>query len=134
VKNFYLFLFLLILASPSPSLAGSSYSLTYQGRILKPDGSTPFEGSATFRFEIKTDVSACVLWREDVALNLAGTQGGMSMQIGLGANLASGAQSFIDVFDNTKTLTGLSGCAIGTSFTPQPNSILVTQQSGPSSG
>jgi hypothetical protein len=113
--------FILNVLLTNQALAGSAFSLTYQGRILKPDGSTPFEGAATFRFEVKSDLNACVLWREDVLINLAGTQGGMAMQIGLGTNLATGSHSFVDVFDNTKTLTSLSGCSVGTSFAPAYN-------------
>jgi hypothetical protein len=110
----------LILVSPK-LFAGSFSSINYSGRVLKPDNSTPFEGLANFRFEVKSDVTNCVLWREDIAINLAGSQGGMSMNVGLGANLAaSSGHSFPEVFDNSKVLTGLSGCSVGTTYTPAP--------------
>ena len=99
--------------------AGSINPITYQGRILKPDG-TPLETSTNFRFVIRSPDN-CILWQEDQVIDLTNSLGAVSALVGNGANTAAGSHTFADVFNNSRTLTGLSGCDVGTDFVPGLN-------------
>ncbi|WP_413942646.1 tail fiber domain-containing protein [Bdellovibrio sp. HCB-162] len=100
----------------SHSIAFAGIGLTYQGRILKPDG-TPLDSSnVRFTIEIKS-YNDCLLYQETQTVNLASSSGVFSLNIGsapapqihnyVGSSLSS-------VFTNRGSFTGLSGCTGGT--------------------
>lgn len=107
----YLIIFIGVTAN-----AANLNPITYQGRILKPDG-TALEANTTFRFVIKSPDN-CALWQEDMTIDMSGSKGALSAVIGAGTNTAGGLHSFADVFNNSKTITGLQGCAVGTDYIP----------------
>jgi fibronectin-binding autotransporter adhesin len=88
--------------------AGSMHTITYQGRIVRPNGA-PVTVPTNFRFKIKAP-NNCVLWQEDQVLDLSETNGAFSAVIGSGTNAVSGTHPFKEIFNNTAVLTGLSGC------------------------
>ncbi|QDK36735.1 tail fiber domain-containing protein [Bdellovibrio sp. NC01] len=105
-------LFACFVASAAPS------SLTYQGRILKSDG-TPLEYSnVSFQFEVTSPDGLCVVYREQVnGVNMVNSGGVFDVPIGAGTKSypASGTFILLDAFDNSSPLT----CDGGVTFTPQ---------------
>ncbi len=67
-----LFIMTILLAAYSPAQAG--IGLTYQGRIMKPDG-TPLDSSnVRFTIEIKS-YNDCLLYKEVQSVNLTSSAG-----------------------------------------------------------
>lgn len=101
------------------SVASAGIGLTYQGRILKPDGSPLDSSNVRFTIEIKS-YNDCLLYQETQTVNLSASSGVFSLNIGsapapqiqnhVGASLSA-------VFTNRGSFTGLSGCTGGT-YTP----------------
>ncbi|MGZ3782143.1 MAG: beta strand repeat-containing protein [Pseudobdellovibrionaceae bacterium] len=124
IKNQFLillfFLFTSFQAFASPS------SLTYQGRILKTDG-TPLEYShVSFVFQITDPAGQCVIYQEQVdGINMAGSAGVFDVAIGNGTIQypLTASPSILDAFNNASTFTcgsctfsaGSYTCADGTS-------------------
>jgi trimeric autotransporter adhesin len=69
-----------ILSSPSAFSAGAG--ITYQGRILKPDG-TPLDGTTVeFHLQIRTpDGNSCLMYEETQTLDLSETHGNFSLTL-----------------------------------------------------
>ena len=103
-------------------LFASPAQLTYQGRILKSDG-TPLEYSnVSFIFQVTDPQGTCVLYQEELTgYNMVNSGGVFDLPIGSGAiNFPlSGNFSILDAFNNTTTFAcgSCSGytCANGTS-------------------
>lgn len=115
-------LFVLILGAlltPLAANAGDNQLVTYQGRILNPQGN-PISGFVSFRFTIKSPDN-CVLWSENKVVDMTGSEGVITHGIGAGINTSSGLHSFGKIFDNSATLTGLTGCDLGSTYTPGIN-------------
>ena len=66
----------------SPFVYAANSGITYQGRILKPDG-TPISGSTTqFKLQIRTpDSNSCLMYEEIQTQNLSGMNGTFSLTI-----------------------------------------------------
>lgn len=95
------FLFVLN-ASASPK------SLTYQGRILKSDGSPLEYNNVSFIFQITDPSGQCVIYQEQIdAINMANSGGVFDVPIGLGSVQypVGGTTSILDVFNNTSSFT-----------------------------
>lgn len=120
-------LLILILAwiSTTPVLAvgpNTTNTLTYQGRILKSDG-TPLEyHNVSFLFEITNPSGSCVIYREQVnGVNMTNSHGVFDVPIGSGTKLYPTDPLFkmVDAFNNSGNFT----CDGGVAFTPQADSI-----------
>ncbi|WP_374028912.1 tail fiber domain-containing protein [Bdellovibrio bacteriovorus] len=107
----FLTFFLLYFFIASVQAAGpvaSSGSLTYQGRILKSDG-TPFENSnVSFVFQILDPSGQCVVYQEQVnGINMSQSRGVFDVPIGMGSIqyiTGTGASSVVDVFNNDASI------------------------------
>ncbi|MBX3019977.1 MAG: hypothetical protein KF767_18970, partial [Bdellovibrionaceae bacterium] len=92
-----------------PSFADSNQLVTYQGRILRPDG-TPLEGTIDFQIKIfSPGPSKCLLWSERQTVPMQGSKGAFSLEIGKDVNrltgpTGGGATSFGQVFVNHPNL------------------------------
>lgn len=114
-----LIIFAVNFSSAEFATAASPLSLTYQGRIMKPD-ETPLESSnVRFTIEIRSH-NDCLLYQENQSLNMSSSRGVFSLNIGA----APAPQTFnyvgtslSAVFTNRGTYTGLNGCTGGT-YTP----------------
>jgi len=97
-------------------------TLTYQAKVLRPDGSVAQGANASFIFSVLAP-NGCVLWQETQNnINLSANNGGVSAQIGASGNGLGGSapSSFIDVFDNSRIFSGLSGTGCLGSYSPNP--------------
>nr|WP_295899213.1 tail fiber domain-containing protein [uncultured Bdellovibrio sp.] len=109
-----LFLSLKVFASPN--------SLTYQGRILKSDG-TPLEyNNVSFLFEITNPNGNCVLYREQRnTVNMMNSGGVFDVPIGSGTKLypSNPLYTLLDSFNNSK----VQNCDGGATYTPTQGDI-----------
>ncbi|MEK2644200.1 beta strand repeat-containing protein [Bdellovibrio sp. BCCA] len=115
--TFFLPFFFAVAGYTSPS------SLTYQGRILKSDG-TPLEyNNVSFQFEITSPDGLCVLYREQVnGINMVNSGGVFDVPIGaLGTQSYPGNGTFtlLDAFKNTGSLT----CDGNSPYSPQVDDV-----------
>ncbi|MFM6929529.1 MAG: beta strand repeat-containing protein, partial [Bdellovibrio sp.] len=106
------------------SLAGeaSPKSLSYQGRILKSDG-TPLEhNNVSFLFEITNPNGSCVIYREQKnGVNMVNSKGVFDVPMGTGTKLfpLDPTKSILSVFDNSATLDcGDASNQVSGSYTP----------------
>ncbi|XGC80309.1 tail fiber domain-containing protein [Bdellovibrio bacteriovorus] len=94
---------LLLLFSPLGFAAPNS--LTYQGRIVKSDG-TPLEyNNVSFVFEITSPNGSCVIYREQKnGVNMANSKGVFDVPIGTGTKLfpPSPTATLLSAFDNSQ--------------------------------
>ncbi|WP_374035551.1 tail fiber domain-containing protein [Bdellovibrio bacteriovorus] len=82
-------------------------TLTYQGRILKADGTPLQYSNVSFLFEIKSEDGLCVYYREQKnGINMTNSKGVFDVPLGTGTKLfpTSGSVGLKEVFDNTTTL------------------------------
>lgn len=104
----------------------ASSGVTYQGRILKPDG-TPLNGTHTqFKMQIRTpDAQDCLMYEEVQQQNLSQTDGAFSLTIndGTGTRTDSTGLTLDQVFANHGAATfATSTCSSGTgTYTPNPS-------------
>ncbi|MEK2645806.1 tail fiber domain-containing protein [Bdellovibrio sp. BCCA] len=89
-------------------LHASPSALTYQGRILKSDG-TPLEFSnVSFIFQITDPSGQCVIYQENVTgINMANSKGVFDVPIGKGTinYPLAGGTTVLDAFNNSATFT-----------------------------
>ena len=119
--------------------------ITYAGRILKADGTTPVNSaSVTFSVALYDVSRQCLLYTESRTLDLSTSGGTFSFDIG--DNDVSATHSYkgtlsstYDLFDNTKTFTGLT-CAVAplTTFKAlvdnEPRLLMVSFDAGDGNG
>ena len=80
---------ILLLAS-ALALAGNNRVVSFNGRILKPDG-TPVAGAVTFTLQLTDALGTCVIWEESQTLTIA--DGNFILNIGSGTNVFNGGVS-----------------------------------------
>lgn len=107
-------------AQASPSL------LTYQGRIIKPDGSPLEYSNVSFIFQIANPSGQCVIYQELVTgINLTNSKGVFDVPIGAGSVTwpNTGSFSILDAFNNNASFVcgacaGYSCSAGSSSYSP----------------
>ncbi|KYG62964.1 hypothetical protein AZI87_17030 [Bdellovibrio bacteriovorus] len=100
----YLFLSAVVLPAYAVGPVASTGSLTYQGRILRSDG-TPFENkNVSFVFQILDPGGQCVIYQEQVnGINMENSKGVFDVPIGTGSVqyiTGLGASTVVDIFNN----------------------------------
>lgn len=103
------------LAESSPN------SITFQSRIVKPDGFPLEGGSVSFRMSITDTVGSCVIYVEDFTnRNMSGSKGLINLTLGTGAKFfPAGPMTMVEVFNNygSPTLNCQSGGSINAGIT-----------------
>uniref|UniRef100_UPI00403DAE8E hypothetical protein n=1 Tax=Bdellovibrio bacteriovorus TaxID=959 RepID=UPI00403DAE8E len=97
----------LVLFGLAMSATAAPNSLTYQGRILKTDGSPLEYSNVSFSFEVTSPDGLCVLYREQVnGINMTNSGGVFDVAIGKGTKIFPTAASFklLDAFVNAGSL------------------------------
>ncbi|MGE9744756.1 hypothetical protein [Bdellovibrio bacteriovorus] len=104
----------ILLAQPALANLGS---LTYQGRILKSDG-TPLEhNNVSFLFEIANPTGSCVIYREQVdGINMVNSNGVFDVSIGGGTKLFPANPLFN--FEQSFANSGSLNCSGGATYSP----------------
>ncbi|MEK2646274.1 tail fiber domain-containing protein [Bdellovibrio sp. BCCA] len=120
----YLCLLVGLLVFAPLELFASPSSFTYQGRILKTDG-TPLEyNNVSFAFEITNASGSCVLYREQRDnINMQGSKGIFDVPIGSGNRLYPTGPSYTlrDAFNNAVTHT----CEGGATYVANADDIRI---------
>lgn len=110
VSKFVLFISFILLLTEG---AFANQEMTFQGRIIKPDGYALKSTSVLFEVMILSK-NDCVLYSENHRLDLSSSEGVFALKVGsasaIGIDNRAGAD-LIAVFNNQKTLNGLSGGA-----------------------
>jgi hypothetical protein len=101
IQVFVLSFFIVQLAGASPN------TITFQSRIIKPDGYPLEETSVNFRFSITDTVGSCVIYQEDFNnRNMAGSKGLINLSMGAGSKVFPvAAMSLAEVFNNYNSPT-----------------------------
>ena len=118
---------ILIAAACSFSLGADALNsgVTYQGRILKPDG-TPLSGASTqFKLQIRTpDSQSCLFYEEIQSLDLRNSNGAFSLTMNDGSGSRTDASGYTldQVFANHGTFNfSLPTCSVGPgAYVPAP--------------
>ena len=96
--------------------------VSYQGRIIKPDGSALEGSSVQFRMQVRSPGSEnCLLYEEVQVINMAGSSGVFSITLndGSGTRLDTPTYQVDRIFANRDTMTlDASRCAVGTTYLP----------------
>src|SRR5438445_11351661 len=101
------------------AVQASPSALTYQGRILKNDG-TPLEyNNVSFLFQITDPSGACIIYQEQVTgYSMVNSGGVFDVAIGGGTvQYPLGASSILNAFNNSSTFTCGSCSLVGSSYT-----------------
>lgn len=103
------------------TLAGNP-GVSYQGRIIKPDGS-PLEGAnVQFRMQVRSPGSEnCLLYEEIQSINMLGSSGVFSVTLndGSGTRVDSPTYQIDRLFANRDTMTlDSTRCSVGTTYSP----------------
>ncbi|WP_413295217.1 tail fiber domain-containing protein [Bdellovibrio sp. HCB185ZH] len=100
-------------------------SLSYQGRIVKPDGSAFEANNVSFLFEITNPNGTCVIYREQKSgVNMTNSNGIFDVPIGTGSKLfpPSPTITLLSVFDNSQALDcGDAINNVASTYTPALN-------------
>ncbi|WP_168196435.1 tail fiber domain-containing protein [Bdellovibrio sp. NC01] len=111
--GFFLIMFAFSVVQAAPS------ALTYQGRILKADGSALEYSSVSFLFQVTDFSGSCVIYQEQVnGYNMVNSGGVFDIAIGNGAVQfpSSGLFTILDAFNNSSTFQCGSCVASGSSY------------------
>ncbi|MGZ3771816.1 MAG: beta strand repeat-containing protein [Bdellovibrio sp.] len=118
-KNLILFIFF---AGSSLSAQGASV-LTYQGRIVKPDGTTLKASEVTLTVQIRSPgPENCLMYQESHKLDMTFNDGAFSINIGTGTRVSSSIDGGIpleQLFSNKPQSMGpFPSCTSGSTYTP----------------
>ncbi|KYG67637.1 hypothetical protein AZI85_16690 [Bdellovibrio bacteriovorus] len=110
------YLLILVLLWNCFAIAAPKY-FTYQGRIVKSDGTALEYGNVSFLFEITNPNGTCVIYREQKdGINMQSSKGVFDVPIGSGTKLfpTDPLFSLLDAFNNSET----QNCAGGATYAP----------------
>lgn len=97
----------------------SPTTLTYQGRIVRSDGSPLIYDNVSFIFKITDPAGACVIYQEQFSgYDMTNSKGIFDVAIGTGSVIfpADGSLTVLDVFNNSQTFACNGGG--GATYTP----------------
>ena len=108
------------------SFVQAQTGITYHGRIVKPNNQPLESATARFRIQIKSPNSEnCLLWEEEQTRNMLGSNGVFTITIGDGSDISTNylrvdsyGWGMERVFSNRTQFTALTGCSVGTVYTP----------------
>ncbi|AHI06188.1 hypothetical protein BDW_08440 [Bdellovibrio bacteriovorus W] len=100
--------------------------MTYQGRVVQADGQPLVHQNVQFTVQVRSpDSNNCIIYQETHTLNMEGSDGIFSLNIGDGVRASAavdGGHSLFDVLSNKSTSSALGpfpNCENGNSFMPQ---------------
>lgn len=94
---------------------GASPGLTYQGRILSPDGRPLVHASVNFYIKVTSPDSNCVLYSENAAVDMSSGDGTFNLIIGRGQRADAGTHTLSSIFASNFVLASgaSSNCSSG---------------------
>ncbi|MBY0316665.1 MAG: tail fiber protein, partial [Bdellovibrionales bacterium] len=94
-------------------------SFVYQGQITKAGGAPLEANPVIFNVRIFSAVNDCLLYEEQHSINMLGSEGMFSLNVGAGIRSGSDYEDVSNIstiFQNGITFTGITNCASGTSY------------------
>nr|BFD60428.1 hypothetical protein CKG001_25350 [Bdellovibrio sp. CKG001] len=124
-------LFSYLLSAPVSALASVSLTevpqgLTVQGKIIQPDGLPLEDSNVSFNIKVLSPgAESCVLFEENRVVNMTNSKGIINFTIGAsepGTTVVNTGPllAIHQVLKNSAPITGLTTCASGNTYTPQP--------------
>ena len=118
--NSFKFLSFILILLPLPGWAQVPASFVYQGQITK-SGGVPLEANPViFNVRVYSPVNDCLMYEEQHSINMLGSEGIFSLNVGAGIRSGSDFEdtsSIIDIFKNGINHTGITTCSSGSSYT-----------------
>ncbi|MBY0314700.1 MAG: hypothetical protein K2Q26_04230, partial [Bdellovibrionales bacterium] len=114
-------LFLIVTSTVMSSSHAQSVptSFVYQGQITKTGG-VPLEANPViFNVRIYSPTNDCLLYEEQHSINMLGSEGMFSLNVGGGIRSGSDYEdtsSIVDIFKNGVSFSGITSCSSGTSY------------------
>jgi hypothetical protein len=106
----------------SIAFASGNSGITYQGRILKPDGSPLAGANVQFRMQLRTpNANNCLMYEEIQSQDMRNSNGAFSLTIndGTGSRLDGTGLGLDRIFANRGAFTfAAPTCSTGTTYTP----------------
>lgn len=98
-------------------------TITFQSRIIKPDGKALENSAVSFRFSLTDALGTCVIFQEDfVNQNMTGTKGLINLSLGGGTKVfPAGPLTMFEAFNSYNNPT--ISCAAGGTVNPAANDI-----------
>lgn len=87
---------------------------TYQGKVYDSSNNPLTDSAVTFKIQIFSPDSSCLLFEETHLRNMTGTDGIFALNVGEGSNTGATALTLKQVLNNSSAMTGASSC----SYTP----------------
>ncbi|MEK7356827.1 MAG: hypothetical protein AAB250_10280, partial [Bdellovibrionota bacterium] len=115
--------FAIVVASPTPGHAAATAGITYQGRIIKPNGDALDGSNVQFRIQIRTPGNEnCLMYEEVQALDMSSSKGVFALTIADGASgtrVDSSGIGIDKVFANRGSFTfDPTTCTSGSTYSP----------------
>ena len=114
-----LFYALLFLGTSQAQAQAVPNSFVYQGQITKAGGAPLEANPVVFNVRIFSAVNDCLLYEEQHSINMLGSEGMFSLNVGAGIRSGSDYEdvsNISSIFQNGITFTGITNCASGTSY------------------
>ncbi|MEK7357430.1 MAG: hypothetical protein AAB250_13340, partial [Bdellovibrionota bacterium] len=118
-KNLIIFALVMLCAQ----LAHSASGVTYQGRILKPNGDALEGSNVQFRVQVRTPGNEnCLMFEEVLQLNMVGSKGLFGLVMGTGTRTDTTGYGLDAIFANRGTFSlDSTTCNSGNSYAPNPD-------------
>ncbi|MEK7356115.1 MAG: hypothetical protein AAB250_06675, partial [Bdellovibrionota bacterium] len=102
------------------SLAHAASGVTYQGRIIKPDGDALEGSNVQFRAQLRTPGNEnCLMYEEVQALDMRNSKGLFGLTIGTGTRTDSTGYTLDMIFANRGSFTlDAATCIVGSTYAP----------------
>ncbi|MEK6775002.1 MAG: hypothetical protein AABY64_13760, partial [Bdellovibrionota bacterium] len=122
IKQSFVFLLMVIFYS---SFVVAGNGITFQGRIIKPDGN-PLEGTTVqFLMQVRSPgAENCLMYEETQTKNMSGSKGiyGLTINDGTGTRTDTATYAIDRIFSNRGVMTfDSTRCVSGTTYTPAAN-------------
>jgi trimeric autotransporter adhesin len=122
VRRLLAFTLSVIALAFSMNAAAANSGVTYQGRILKPDGNPLTGSNVQFRLQIKSpDANSCLMYEELQTQDMSSSHGNFSLTINDGTGVRNDTSGYgLDrIFANRGIFTfNAADCVSGTDYTP----------------
>lgn len=122
IRNIFFKLFFIVIIAnvvfQSLELRASPNAITFQSKIIKPDGSPLESAAVSFRLSVTDSVGTCVIYQEDfVNRDMSASKGLINLSIGSGVKaFPVGVFTLPEVFNNFNSPT--LNCQAGGTINP----------------
>ncbi|MBX9638100.1 MAG: tail fiber domain-containing protein [Nitrosomonas sp.] len=120
MKIIFYFFTSLVSITPTSYAQSVPASFVYQGQITKIGGAPLEADPVLFNVRVYSPTNDCLLFEEQHSINMLGTEGAFSLNIGAGIRSGTDYEdtsTLVDVFRNGTNFTGITTCTTGNTYT-----------------